>query len=371
MDTNNRQPDDQSNDTSQFKDRRVANEIKSDGKISKFEQALQIRYQYVPEILKSSSKEFTVIPYPKRRLTSRIIDSIYYGFLALCAFSVLIIIIGIFIELLSGSAPSIREYGFRFFTESKWDSSSLKFGALPFILGTLYASAWALMIAVPISVLTAIFLSELCPDWLYRPLSFLVELLAAIPSVVYGIWGLFVLRPFLVRYIEIPISLNPILSRIPIFGDTPNGYDMLSASVILAVMVIPYITSVARDIIRTIPTTIRDASYALGATQWQTIRLAVLPYARSGIIGAIILGLGRALGETMAVTMLIGNSPRFTLSLFKSGYTMSSVIANELAEASGLYRTALIEIGLTLFVITLVVNIIARLLVYYTGKEIN
>lgn len=371
MDLKNRQFKEQSNDTFKVKDGASRNVKNSEGIISKFEHALQIRHQYASKTINSSSPEFSGIKYPKRRIASRVVDSIYYGFLALCAFSVLVIIVGIFIELLTGSVASIREYGFHFFTESTWDPNSLKFGALPFILGTLYSSSWALLIAVPISVLTAIFLSELCPQWLYKPLSFLVELLAAIPSVVYGIWGLFVLQPFLVRFLEKPISQNPVLSKIPIFGDTPNGYDMLSASIILAIMVIPYITSVTRDIIRAIPASIRDASYALGATQWQTIRLAVLPYARSGIIGAIILGLGRALGETMAVTMVIGNSPRFTLSLFKSGYTMSSVIANELAEASGLYRTALIEIGLTLFVITVVVNIIARLLVYYAGKDIN
>ncbi|HET9137675.1 MAG TPA: phosphate ABC transporter permease subunit PstC, partial [Candidatus Kapabacteria bacterium] len=297
----------------------------------------------------------------KRRVPSKVVDSIYYLLLFLCSFSVLLIILGIFVELLFGSSRSIQEFGFHFFTENKWDPGNRIFGSLPFILGTLYSSAWALVIAVPISIFTAIFLSEFCPNRLYRPLSFLIELLAAIPSVVYGLWGIFVLQPFLVKWFETPISKSSFFSKIPIFGDTPNGYDMLSASMILAIMIIPYITSVSRDILRTIPKSIRDASYALGATPWQTIRLAVLPYARSGLIGAIILGLGRALGETMAVTMVIGNSPRITWSLFNSGYTMSSVIANELAEASGLYRSALIEIGLSLFVVTLIVNIIAKL----------
>ncbi|MBS1903359.1 MAG: phosphate ABC transporter permease subunit PstC [Bacteroidetes bacterium] len=307
----------------------------------------------------------------RRRLGSKTIDTIYYAILAACALSVLAIIVGIFVELFSGSAASLHRYGFHFFTDKTWDPGSERFGALPFILGTLYSSAWALLIAVPISLLSAIFLSEMCPPRLYRPISFLVELLAAIPSVVYGLWGLFVLQPFLVKYVETPIAANGLLSKLPIFGDTPNGYDMLSASIILAIMIIPYITSVSRDILRNIPQAIREGSYALGANEWQTIWHAVLPYARSGFIGAVILGLGRALGETMAVTMVIGNSPRFTASLFNSGYTMSSVIANELAEASGLYRSALIEIGLTLFVVTLVVNIIAKLLVRYTAQNIN
>ncbi len=324
-----------------------------------------------PKWQQSGSDPQKKVTFKERKVSSKIIDGIYYSALFLCSFSVLLIILGIFVELLSGSTASLSTFGFHFFSESKWDPGSEHFGALPFILGTLYSSAWALIIAVPISIFTAVFLSEFCPNRLYKPLSFLVELLAAIPSVVYGLWGIFILQPFLVKWFETPIAKNSFLSHIPIFGDTPNGYDMLSASIILAIMIIPYITSVSRDILRTIPRTIRDASYALGATQWQTIRLAVLPYARSGLIGAIILGLGRALGETMAVTMVIGNSPRITWSLFNSGYTMSSVIANELAEASGLYRSALIEIGLSLFVVTLLVNIVAKLLVRYTGKAIN
>jgi phosphate transport system permease protein len=319
----------------------------------------------------SNSQSLTLGRRPGKLFSSRVIDTIYYAILAACALSVLAIIVGIFIELFSGSSASLHRYGFHFFSESTWDPGSERFGALPFILGTLYSASWALVIAVPISLLSAIFLSELCPSVLYRPISFLVELLAAIPSVVYGLWGLFVLQPLLVRFIEKPLSQSEFFSHIPLFGDTPNGYDMLSASIILAIMITPYITSVSRDILRNIPQTIREGSYALGANQWQTIWRAVLPFARSGFIGAIILGLGRALGETMAVTMVIGNSPRFTLSLFNSGYTMSSVIANELAEASGIYRSALIEIGLTLFIVTLIVNIIAKLLVRYTAQSIN
>ncbi len=297
-------------------------------------------------------------------------DRIYKGVLTAAAVSVLLIIAGTIYELTMGSRQSISAFGLRFFTDSDWDPSRNHFGALPFILGTLYSSLWALIIAIPIGLFTAIFLSEISPRWLERPVSFMVELLAAIPSVVYGLWGLFVLQPWMVKYIEGPISNGP-LSALPIFGSTPNGYDMLSASVILAIMVLPYITAVSRDILRAIPKTVREASYALGATRWETIKGVVLPYARAGIIGAVMLGFGRALGETMAVTMVIGNAPIFKLDLFHSGYTLASVIANELAEASGLYRSSLIEIGLCLFLITLVVNAAAKLLIFYTAQDLN
>ena len=304
------------------------------------------------------------------RLPRQVGDRIYKGVLSAAAISVLLIIVGLVLELVLGSRQSFAAFGLKFFSESNWDPNGNKFGALPFILGTVYSSFWALVIALPISIFTAIFLSEIAPRWLERPVSFMVELLAGIPSVVYGLWGLFVLRPWLVNYIEGPISKGP-LSHLPIFGDTPNGYDMLAASVILAIMILPYITAVSRDIIRAIPRAVREASYALGATKWETIKGVVLPYARAGIIGAVMLGFGRALGETMAVTMVIGNAPIFKLSLFQSGYTLASVIANELSEASGLYRSALIEIGLCLFLVTLIVNSAAKLLIYYTAQDLN
>jgi len=307
----------------------------------------------------------------KRAKRSQLGDRIYRALLFVAGISVLVIIIGLGIELAVGSRESISKFGFSFLTTDTWNPGALIFGALPFIEGTLYSSLWALVIAVPISLLAAIFLAELAPDWIGRPLSFLIELLAAIPSVVYGLWGLFVLQPWLVKYVEAPISHNRFFSKLPIFGDTPNGYDMFSASVILSIMVIPYITAVSRDIMRAIPRSVREGSYALGATQWETIKGVVLPYARAGFIGAIMLGFGRALGETMAVTMVIGNSPQFKASLFSSGYTMASVIANELAEASGLYRSALIEIGLVLFIVTMIVNMIARTLVYYTAQDMH
>ena len=298
-------------------------------------------------------------------------DRLYTALILIAASSILLIIVGLAFELTSGSAETIGATGLRFLTGDDWDPGAHIFGALPFILGTLYSSMWALVIGVPISILAAIFLAELAPSWLSTPLSFLIELLAAIPSVVYGLWGLFILQPWLVKHVEMPISQNSWLSKIPIFGDTANGYDMFSASVILAIMVIPYITAVSRYIMRAIPRSVREGSYALGATKWETIREVVLPYARAGFIGAIMLGLGRALGETMAVTMVIGNSPEFKVSLFASGYTMASVIANEIAEAGGIYRSALIEIGLVLFIVTMIVNIIARMLVKYTSHDIH
>ncbi len=297
-------------------------------------------------------------------------DRIYRAVLTLAAVSILLIIIGLIYELTAGSSASISAFGIRFFTDSEWNPSANHFGALPFILGTLYSSLWALVLALPISIFTAIFLSEMAPRWLERPMSFMIELLAAIPSVVYGLWGLFILQPWLVKNVETPISKSP-LASLPIFGDLANGYDMLAASMILAIMILPYITAVSRDILHAIPKSVREASYALGATKWETIKGVVLPYARAGIIGGVMLGFGRALGETMAVTMMIGNAPIFKLDLFKSGYTLASVIANELAEASGLYRSALIEIGLCLFIITLIVNAGAKLLIYYTAKDIN
>lgn len=308
---------------------------------------------------------------PSRVWTSRNPgDKLYKRLLQAAASIVLAVVIGLVIELVSGSWDTLTAFGLGFFTSSTWNPSGEVFGALPFILGTLYTSLWALLFALPISIFTAIFLSEIAPNWLAKPFSFLVELLAAIPSVVYGLWGVFVLQPWLVRNVETPIAKSW-LSKLPIFGETPNGYDSLAASVILAIMILPYITSVSRDILQAIPRTMREGSYALGATKWQTIKKVVLPYARGGIIGAVVLGFGRALGETMAVTMVIGNAPVFKTNLFSSGYTLSSVIANELAEASGLHRSALIELGLTLFVVTLIVNAGARLLIARTAQNIH
>jgi|SRR5579884_51019 len=299
-------------------------------------------------------------------------DRVYIGLLFVASLIILILIVGIGVELYIGSRESIHTFGWKFFVRQDWDPVRQAFSTLSFILGTLYTSFWALLLAVPISVGAAIYLAEMAPSWIRTPASFLIELLAAIPSVVYGLWGIFILVPWLVQHVETPISNNARLSKLALFNAPPNGNDYLAASVVLAIMVLPFITSVSREILRAIPQQVREGSYALGATRWETITRVVLPYARAGIIGGVILGLGRALGETMAVTMVIGNNPEFHMSLFSPGYTMSSIIANEFSEAPvALYRSALIEIGLTLFFVTMIVNAGARALIYYTAKNIH
>ncbi len=282
------------------------------------------------------------------------------------ALLVLAIVAGIGVELYRESTLSIQKFGFKFWATDIWDPVSGEFGARPFIWGTLYSSLLALMIAAPISLGIATYLSELCPAKLRQPLIFLTELLAAIPSIVYGLWGIFVLVP-LVRALELATPAS--LRRLPLFSGPPIGVGMLAAALILAVMVVPFISSLAREVLRSVPRTQREGAYALGATRWEAIRVA-LSYGRTGIIGAIMLGFGRALGETMAVTMVIGNNPKISWSLFAPQYTMSAVIANEFTEATGdLYLHALIEVGLVLFVITLVVNALSRLLIWSMNRQ--
>ena len=258
---------------------------------------------------------------------------------------------------------SIRTFGWSFLIDSTWDPVFKKFGALPFIYGTLVSSFLALLQAVPLSIGTAIFLSEMAPGWLRAPVSFLVELLATIPSVIYGLWGIFVLVPWMRAYIG--PSLKATLGFLPLFEGPNYGVSVLTASMILAVMIVPYITSVTHEVLRAVPSAQREAALALGATKWEMIRVAVVPFGRTGIIGAIMLGLGRAIGETMAVTMVIGNRSDISLSLFAPGNTMASVIANEFNEATySLYVQALVEVGLVLLIVTMVINILARLLVW-------
>ncbi|MCS6950386.1 MAG: phosphate ABC transporter permease subunit PstC [Armatimonadota bacterium] len=266
-------------------------------------------------------------------------------------------------ELWKSSLLSMRTFGWQFWVSRDWDPVRERFGALPFIWGTLLSSIAALLIAVPLSLGTAIFIAEVAPRWLRQPVSFVVELLAAIPSVVYGLWGMFVMVPWLRENVQKPLAER--FGAIPLFEGPPVGVSMMAAILILSVMIIPYITAVSREVILAVPRSQREASYGLGATKWETIRYVVLRYARVGILGAIILGYGRAVGETMAVTMVIGNRPDLTLSLLQPGYTMASVIANEFTEAtSPLYLSALTEIGLLLFVITLFINALARFLVW-------
>ena len=273
---------------------------------------------------------------------------------------VLIVVIGIGFELTRQSLLSITKFGLGFWTGRTWDPVSGDFGALPFIWGTLYSAILALVLSTPVALGIAIFISELSPAMLRQPLAYLTELLAAIPSIVYGLWGIVVLVP-MVRKLE--LLTPPMLRKFPLFTGPPLGVGMLAAALILAVMIVPLTSSVAREVLKNVPSTQREAAYALGATRWEAIKVAV-GFGRTGIFGAIMLGFGRALGETMAVTMVIGNNPQLSASLFAPQYTMAAVIANEFTEAADeLYLHALIEIGLLLFIITIIVNVISRMLV--------
>jgi phosphate transport system permease protein len=284
------------------------------------------------------------------------------------AFALLLIamVAAIGVELYRQSVLSIHEFGWRFWQTDTWDPVSGDFGARPFIWGTLYSSVLALVISTPIALGIAIFISELAPTRLQRPLVFLTELLAAIPSIVYGLWGVFVLVPF-VRQLQ--VATPDWMRSIPLFTGPPLGVGMLSAALILAIMIIPFSSSVAREVLRSVPQAQREGAYALGATRWEAIRMALF-YARTGIVGAVMLGFGRALGETMAVTMVIGNNPQLSWSLYAPQYTMAAVLANEFTEAADdLYLHALIEIGLVLFIITLIINVISRMFIWSMARQ--
>jgi phosphate transport system permease protein len=279
---------------------------------------------------------------------------------------IIALVAAIAFELYRQSKLSIHEFGWQFWQTGNWDPVAGEFGARPFIWGTLYSSILALIISTPVALGIAIFISELAPARVRLPLVFLTELLAAIPSIVYGVWGVFVLVP-IVRQLE--VNTPEWLKIVPLFKGPPLGVGMLSAAIILSIMVIPFTSSIAREVLRAVPQAQREAAYALGATRWEAIRMALF-YARTGIIGAVMLGFGRALGETMAVTMVIGNTPQVTLSLYAPQYTMAAVIANEFSEAAQeLYLHALVEIGLVLFVITLVINTMSRGLIWSLGRQ--
>jgi phosphate transport system permease protein len=270
-------------------------------------------------------------------------------------------------ELWSGAGPAIRRYGFDFVTSSTWDPVAEEFGAFPLIFGTLLSSLIALLIAVPLSLGVAIYLTEFAPKVVRQPVAFLIGLLAAIPSVVYGLWGIFVLIPVL-RTTAFPL-LRDALGFLPLFQGAIYGPSMLAAGIILAIMVMPYVMSVSREVLLAVPNTQREAALALGATRWEAVTTAVVPYARSGLVGAVILGLGRALGETMAVTMVIGNRHEIAASLFAPGYTMAAAIANEFSEAVGdLHLSALAYVAFLLFLVTVVVNAGARLLIWRVAR---
>ena len=294
---------------------------------------------------------------------SAVPDAVFGWAMRLCGIAVVALLGLIVYELIVGSRLSWHAFGFKFFVQSDWNPVQESFGALPFIYGTVVSSILALVIAVPLSVGVAVFITEMCPVALRGILSFTTELLAAIPSVIYGLWAIFILVPLLRTYVQ-PF-LAKTLGWTGLFSGPPYGIGMLAAGIILAIMIIPIISSITREVLTVVPQHQREAALALGATRWEMIRLGVLRNARAGIVGAIILGLGRALGETMAVTMVIGNRPEIAKSLFAPGYTMASVLANEFTEATGdVYLSALIEIGLALFLVTIVVNALAGLLVW-------
>ncbi len=294
-------------------------------------------------------------------------DRVFKGVLTLLAATVPLLLLLLAFGLWRGAEPAIDRYGFGFLTGSTWDPVAEEFGAFPLIAGTLISAGLALLIAVPLSLGVAIFLTEFAPQRIRGPVAFLIEMLAAIPSVVYGLWGVFVLIPFL-RSTAFPL-LKGVFGFLPFFQGPIYGPSMLSAALILAIMVMPFIMSVAREVLLAVPSSQREAALALGATRWEAAWTAVVPYARSGIIGSVILGLGRALGETMAVTMLIGNRHEITASLFAPGYTMAAAIANEFTEATAdIHLAALTYVAFALFGITLVINGIARLLIWRVAR---
>ncbi len=297
-------------------------------------------------------------------------DRVFRGVLRATAATFVALVVALLAALAVASFPAIARFGWRFLVTTTWDPVAETFGALPFIYGTLVSSLFAMLLAVPLGIGAAIYLAELAPLWVRPPVSLLIELLAAIPSVVYGLWGIFVLAPWLRTRVQ--PALGASLGFLPLFQGPPYGVGMLAAGLILAIMTVPFIATVGREVLLAVPDHQREAALAMGATRWETTRMAVLRYGRSGLIGAVLLALGRALGETMAVTMVIGNRPQIALSLFAPGYTMASVIANEFTEAtSDLYLSALVEIGLVLLVVTVLVNALARLLVWSVGGAVK
>jgi len=292
-------------------------------------------------------------------------DAVFRGATRAASVLVLLLLGAVIAALIHGSVPSFKAFGFGFLTSETWNPVTEKFGALPAIYGTVVTSVLAMLIGIPVSLGIAIFITELCPRWLKRPISTAIELLAGVPSIIYGIWGLFVLAPFLQKHVQ-PLVIS-LFAGVPglssLFAGPPYGIGTFTAGIILSVMVLPYITSVTRDVFETVPAVLKESAYGLGCTTWEVVRHVMLPYTRVGVIGGVMLGLGRALGETMAVTFVIGNAHKIASSILAPGTTISATIANEFAEAEGdLYTSALIELGLILFVITFLVLAAARLL---------
>ncbi len=307
-----------------------------------------------------------------RRL--RLGDTVFRIITRTAAIAVLLLLGGVILSLIMGSLPALRAYGLDFLTTEVWNPVTEKFGALAPVYGTLVTSLIAMLIAVPVGLMVAFFLTELCPMWLRRPIGIAIELLAGIPSIIYGIWGLFVFAPFLQQTLQ-PFLIGlfgniPILSSV--FAGPPYGIGILTASLILAIMVLPFITSISRDVFDAVPPVLKEAAYGVGCTTWEVFRSVVLPYTRVGVIGGVMLGLGRALGETMAVTFVIGNAHKISASLLHPGTTISASIANEFTEAVGdLYTSSLIALGLILFVITFIVLAIARYMLMRIERRIG
>jgi len=304
----------------------------------------------------------------------RLGDVVFRHITRAAALAVLIILGGIIVSLVWGSLPALRTFGVSFLYQEVWNPVTEQFGAIAPIYGTIVTSLIAMLIAVPVGLFIALFLTELCPMWLRRPIGIAIELLAGIPSIIYGIWGLFVFAPFLQQYVQ-PFLIElfgniPLLSIL--YAGPPYGIGIFTAGLILAIMVLPFITSISRDVFEAVPPVLKEAAYGLGCTTWEVARYVVLPYTRVGVIGGIMLGLGRALGETMAVTFVIGNAHRISGSLLAPGTTISATIANEFTEAVGdLYTSALIALGLILFVITFIVLAIARLLLLRLNARVG
>ena len=301
-----------------------------------------------------------------------LLDAVLRHATRIAAVTVLVLLGGVILELVNGAAPAFSEFGWGFLTSDKWNPVTEKFGAVPPIYGTLVTSFIAMLIGIPVSLGVAIFITELCPPKLKRPISTAIELLAGIPSIIYGIWGLFVLAPFLQAHVQ-PLIIDsfadvPVLSTL--FAGPPYGIGVLTAGIILSIMVLPYITSVTRDVFETVPAVLKESAYGLGCTTWEVVGKVVLPYTRTGVIGGVMLGLGRALGETMAVTFVIGNAHKIAGSILAPGTTISATIANEFTEAeTPLYTSSLIALGLLLFVITFLVLAAARLMLLRLQKQ--
>jgi phosphate transport system permease protein len=304
----------------------------------------------------------------------RLGDIIFHNITRAAAITVLVILGGVIVALIAGAWPALREFGFSFLIDESWNPVTERFGAIAPIYGTIVTSIIAMAIAVPVGLMIAVFLTELCPQFLRRPIGIAIELLAGIPSIIYGIWGLFIFAPFLQQYVQ--PGLIALFGEIPLlstlFAGPPYGIGTLTAGLILAIMVLPFITSISRDVFDAVPPVLKEAAYGVGCTTWEVVRHVVLPYARVGVIGGVMLGLGRALGETMAVTFVIGNAHKISSSILAPGTTISATIANEFTEAVGdIYTSSLIALGLILFVITFIVLAIARYLLLRLERRIG